>query len=158
MKAFVALVCLVGLALAGCSLLPGHGPPNTWVDPEAHVVDGYWVGAERPCTGTCARSATAAISVASPELVEPSSRFATAGRLQEYFTQDGLPGAIGESGPILAVIRNVVIDTPDRTRRLVTLFCRTPATDPGVTAETCELGRRVLAPRLGEEPWTASGG
>jgi hypothetical protein len=156
MKSLVAMFSLAVVA-AGCSLLPGHGQPSTWVDPEAHIVDGYWIGTERPCTGTCDESARRAVDAASLEFVGRSARFVVADGLQEYVAGDGRLGALGESRPPMAVQRNVVIDSPDRTRHLVTLFCRTPDVDPSVTVETCEVSPLVIAPRVGEEPWMGSG-
>jgi hypothetical protein len=125
---FAARLAWLMLAVAACS---GSTEPR-WVDDGAHLVDGYWVLAERPCdvssADPCAdfvRPAMVALDV-DPTLIIES---ATAGLPGQWMRSDGRVVQVLFNSTGAAQF--VVFDLADGSRRVIAVGCSGVPTQDG---------------------------
>ena len=147
--ASVAVIAVV-IAVAWSSTIPR----SRWQDPGAHLVDGYWLGAETVCPfdepALCVPRIDAAIQTLSEQ--EPAASV-VARRLarpaQTYFDETGQATMYGMSG--CCSYHVAILELADGTRRLIGVTC---APSPDGDGERCFVqGDSIGATRVGEEPW-----
>ncbi len=129
-------------------------PRSRWQDPGAHVVDGYWLGAEMVCPfdepTMCVQRIDAAIETLTER--EPAARV-VATRLarpaNSYFDETGQASMDNMSGCCSYHI--AILEIADGTRRLIGVTCAPSPTGDG---EQCFVqGDSIAATRVGREPW-----
>jgi hypothetical protein len=135
-------------------------PRSRWEDPDAHVVDGYWLDAETVCPfeqpTVCVRRIDAAIESLTER--EPAARV-VATRLAEpanaYFDGSGKATILWASG--CCSYHVAILEVADGTCRLIGVTCGPSSTDDGGAVERCFVqGDQIAATRVGQEPWLAA--
>jgi hypothetical protein len=133
--------CLVLLAiLAGCST-----PTSPrWADDGIHIVDGYWILAEKPCDLASSDPCVVAVDTAEIEMaIDPKTvvRGATAGLPHKWVRSDGQEMTVieGTSG---TPSQFVVVDLADGSRRVIAFGCLgVPSPDGSTTCLAYPLDR-----------------
>ena len=119
--------------LAGCSTPTGP----RWADEGVHIVDGYWVLAEKPCDLASSDPCVVAVDTAEAKLaIDPKAvvRGATAGLPRKWVRSDGQEMTVIEatSG---TPSQFVIVDLNDGSRRVIAFGCLSVPNPDGST--TC---------------------
>jgi hypothetical protein len=115
---------LAGLAVSlSAAALTACSTPTTphWTDDGVHVVDGYWITAERPCEITT-EGCLAAVRAAEVSMDIPAEEVtgaATARIPNHWVRADGKPAIILATGER----EFVILDLADGTRRVIVYGC-----------------------------------
>jgi hypothetical protein len=153
----LVLVVVGGLVVAGVIELTRTAPAG-WSDPEAHVVDGLWVGAETACPLDGGQECSLPLDAALERVavIEPGATVTSASVAEPV-------GAYrdGRGGTVLAVTggwveyRIVLLGLDDGRRLKVGVICDPLREyDGGSIPASCQADAgEVSAPRVGEEPW-----
>jgi len=132
-------------------------PRSRWVDPAAHVVDGYWFGAETVCpshavTGCAGIIETALAALKASEPGVQIVRASSAEPASAFFDRDGQATILWESGCCSYAV--AILELDDGTRRLIGVSCSPMSTDTGGTTMRCAAGDgEITGARVGREPW-----
>ena len=157
----IGLALVVGVAVvAGVAEMTKTGPAG-WTDPEAHVVDGVWLGAETACSLDGGQECSLALDAALERLavIEPEATV-TSGSVAKPVGayRDGRGATILATTGGWVLYRVVLLGLADGRQLMVGVYC-----DPPMGSETGSIPARcqadaapVNAPRVGQEPWLRS--
>jgi hypothetical protein len=115
-------VVVIAVALAACA---GTTVGSAWSGPGLHVVDGYWMLAERPCDLAAADECATNVALAASELGLGPQDFARAATA-------GLPTwrSVRSDGQVSVVLQNrsgyayfMILDLANGSRRVVGVSC-----------------------------------
>ena len=153
----LALAVVGGLGVAAVAELTKVAPAG-WTDPEAHVIDGLWVGAETACPlgggQECSLPVEAArerVAVTEPGATVTSA--SVAGPVGAY--RDGRGGTVLAMTGGWVEYRIVLLGLADDRQLMVGVYCDPPREyEGGSLPASCQAdAAEVSAPRVGEEPW-----
>jgi hypothetical protein len=153
----LAVVVVGVLGVAAVTELTKTAPAG-WSDPEAHVVDGLWFGAETVCPleGGQACSLPLDAALERVAVIEPGATVITASVAKPVGGyRDGRGGTTLATTSGGTAYRIALITLADGRRLMVGVHCD-PQIESGVgtTPARCRADtEEIHAPRAGEEPW-----
>lgn len=159
----VAAVVVVALVTGALAFSYLTAPRSRWTSPDAHVVDGVWIEAERPCPldGSDSCRLELAAARAGVEIEAPGATI-----VEAIVTKPAL-GHYGPNGEQYLTITSgwvegaiVIVRLDDGRRHMIALACEPDmaGADGRATPAVCHYAGPATPTRVGEEPWLATPG
>jgi len=153
----LALAVVGGFFVAGLAELTKTAPAG-WSDPEAHVVDGLWFGAETACALDAEQECSLPLdaALARVAVIEPGATVTSASVAKPVGTyRDGRGGMVLATTGGWVEYRIALLGLADGRRLMVGVYCEPLREfDGGSIPATCQADAgEVSAPRVGAEPW-----
>ena len=156
----LALAVVGGLGAAAVAELTKVAPPG-WSDPEAHVVDGLWLGAETACSLDAEQECSLPLDAALERIAvsEPGATVTSASVARPVGAyRDGRGGTVLATTGGWVTYRIALLGLADGRRLIVGVHCEPPMElEAGSIPARCQADAApVNAPRVGGEPWLRS--
>ena len=153
----LALAVVGGLGVTAVAELTKAAPAGR-SDPEAHVVDGLWFGAEIACPLDGGQECSLPVDAALERscVLEPGATVTSASVAKPVGAyRDGRGGTVLAMTAGWVEYRVVLLGLADGRRLMVGVYCDPPREFDGSSIPaSCQAdAAEVSAPRVGEEPW-----
>ncbi len=153
----LAIAVVGGLGMIAVAELTKTAPPG-WSDPEAHVVDGLWFGAETACPLNGGHECSLPVDAALERVavIEPGTTVTSASVARPVGAyRDGRGGTILATNGGWVEYRIALLGLADGRRLMVGVYCEPKVeSEVGTTPARCQADAgEISAPRVGEEPW-----